>query len=165
MAQQVMCSRPIKIAKIDPAQEKCLAVTIFGEARSEPTEGQIAVAFTIINRATKGKTLCNVALAPKQYSIFNNNPKLRKIAVSLHLVPEQKNIVDQKSWAQAVEVAQMVARKSVKDPTNGATHYLADKVMKAKHYHYPKWSKEYKLVKVIENHKFFVDNKQQVAKL
>jgi N-acetylmuramoyl-L-alanine amidase len=159
VAQTAMCVKFPTIVKADPAQEKCLAVTIYGEARSEPTEGQIAVAFTVLNRAAKGRTLCDVALAPRQYSVFNNNPKLRAIAVSLHLIPEQKNIVDQQSWKQAVEVAQMVSRKYVQDPTNGATHYLASKVMKAKGYRYPKWSKEYKMVKEIENHKFYKDSK------
>ena len=158
VAQIAMCAKLPTIVKANPAQEKCLAVAVYGEARSEPTEGQIAVAYTILNRAVKNKTLCDVALAPKQYSVFNNNPKLRAIAVSLHLIPEQKNVIDQKSWEQAVEVAQMVARKAVKDPTDGATHYLAAKVMKTKGYHYPKWSKEYKMVKEIENHKFYKDS-------
>ena len=155
VAQTAMCAKLPTIVMVDPAQEKCLAVTIYGEARSEPEQGQIAVAYTILNRAAKHRTLCDVALAPKQYSVFNNNPKLRAIAVSLHLIPEQKNIIDQKSWAQAVEVARMVSRNYVEDPTDGATHYLASKIMKSKHYHYPKWSKEYKMVKEIENHKFY----------
>lgn len=155
VAQTAMCVKLPTIVTADPAQEKCLAVTIYGEARSEPEQGQIAVAYTILNRAIKHRTLCDVALAPRQYSVFNNNPKLRAIAVSLHLIPEQKNIIDQKSWEQAVRVAQMVTRKYVEDPTNGATHYLAAKVMKSKGYHYPKWSREYKMVREIENHKFY----------
>ena len=155
VAQTAMCAKLPTIVMVDPAQEKCLAVTIYGEARSEPEQGQIAVAYTILNRAAKHRTLCDVALAPKQYSVFNNNPKLRAIAVSLHLIPEQKNIIDQKSWDQAVKVAQMVSRKYIEDPTNGATHYLAAKVMKSKGYRYPRWSKEYKMVKEIENHKFY----------
>ena len=155
VAQTAMCVKLPTIVMVDPAQEKCLAVTIYGEARSEPEQGQIAVAYTILNRAIKHRTLCDVALAPKQYSVFNNNPKLRAIAVSLHLIPEQKNIIDQKSWDQAVKVAQMVSRNYVEDPTGGATHYIADKVMKSKGYHYPRWSKEFKMVKEIENHKFY----------
>ena len=159
VAQSVICEKFSNIVKVDPAQEKCLAVTIYGEARSESIQGQIAVAYTIINRAAKGRTLCDIALAPKQYSVFNNNPKLRAIAVSLHLIPEQKNIIDKQSWEQAVEVAQVVATKTVDDPTSGATHYLASKVMKSKGYHYPRWSKEFKMVKEIENHKFYKDSK------
>ena len=156
VAQTAMCVKLPTIVKADPAQEKCLAVTVYGEARGEPTLGQIAVAYTVVNRAIRSsKSLCNIVLAQHQYSIFNNNPKLRAIAISLHLIPEQKNIIDQKSWEQAVKVAQMVSRNYVEDPTGGATHYIADKVMKSKGYHYPKWSKEFKMVKEIENHKFY----------
>jgi spore germination cell wall hydrolase CwlJ-like protein len=140
--------------KMDAAQEKCLATTIYGEARSEPEQGQVAVAYTLLNRA-KNKTICDVALARKQYSVFNNNPTLRAIATSLHLLPEQKNTIDQKSWEMAVRVSRIVMYGLTPDPTNGATHYIADKVMKVKGYKYPKWSKEYKVVATISNHKFY----------
>lgn len=143
-----------KLPKIDSAQEKCLATTIYGEARSESEQGQIAVAYTLLNRA-KNKTICDVALAPKQYSIFNNNPALRSVATSLHLLPEQKNNIDQKSWEMAVRVAKIVIYGLTPDPTNGATHYIADKVMKVKNYRYPKWSKQYQLMATIQNHKFY----------
>jgi spore germination cell wall hydrolase CwlJ-like protein len=129
-------------------------VTIYGEARSESEKGQVAVAYTVLNRAVN-KSLCQVALAPKQYSVFNNNPELRAAATSLHINPKQRNVIDKNSWDQALKVARMVMQKAVKDPTNGATHYIADRVMKAKGYTYPKWSRQYQVVAVIENHKFF----------
>ena len=143
-----------KLVKVDAAQQKCLATTIYGEARSEPEKGQIAVAYTLLNRA-KNKSICDVALAHKQYSIFNNNPTLRAVATSLHLLPNQKNIIDQKSWAMAVKVAQIVMYGLSPDPTHGATHYVADKVMKLKGYKYPKWTKQYKMMVAINNHKFY----------
>ena len=149
----VICINPY-IGKIDHAQEKCLSVTIYGEARGESLQGQIAVAYTVLNRAVN-RSICQVALSPKQYSIFNNNPALRAAAMSKNLEPTQKNIIDKKSWEQATKVAQMVLANFVKDPTGGATHYLSAKVMKSKHYRYPRWSKEYKMVKEIENHKFY----------
>jgi N-acetylmuramoyl-L-alanine amidase len=152
LGKDVICRRDTP--KIDAAQAKCLATTIYGEARGESEQGQVAVAYTVMNRAVN-RTLCQVALAHKQYSIFNNNPELRAAATSLHINPKQKNIIDQQSWDRAVKVANMVIQRAVKDPTNGATHYLAPIVMKAKHYRYPRWSKEYKLVAVIDGHKFF----------
>lgn len=165
MAQQLTCARPpkiVKIVNIDPVQEKCLAVTIFGEARGESEKGQIAVAYTILNRSlNKRKTLCDIALAPKQYSIFNNNPKLRAIATSLHLVPQQKNIIDKNSWDRAMAVAQMVARKTVQDPGHGATHYVAYKSLT----HIPDWTRKFKVSAKIDNHTFFVGSKVQVAKI
>ena len=135
-------------------QEKCLATMIYGEARGEAEHGQVAVAYTAMNRAAK-KTVCAVVLAPKQYSIFNDNPALRAAAMSLHVEPKQKNIIDNASWEKAVRVAEKVMRRQVPDPTKGSTHYLAPAVMASKGYTYPKWSKEYSLVAVIDNHKFY----------
>lgn len=144
----------IEYNKAARIQEKCLAVTIYGEARGESEAGQIAVAYTLINRAKK-KSICQVALAPKQYSVFNDNPKLKAAATNLHILPYYKNSIDQKSWERAVKIARLVMNRSVKDPTNGATHYLAPVLMKAKKYRYPKWSKQYTVVSVIDGHKFY----------
>jgi len=142
-------------------QEKCLATMVYGEARGESLQGQVAVAFTALNRAGKAqnKTVCNVVLAPKQYSIFNNNPALQAAALSPHLEPTQKNIIDQESWKQALIVAQKVMRNQADDPTFGATHYLAPKLMVLKKFKYPKWSKQYKMVVMIDGHKFYKSDK------
>jgi spore germination cell wall hydrolase CwlJ-like protein len=136
------------------AEEKCLAVMVYGEARGEDKTGMQAVAYTALNRAVKS-TVCSVILAPNQYSIFNNNPALRNAAKSSHTKPVQKNSIDEDSWEQAVTVAKDVMNREVKDPTNGATHYIAPKLMSIKKYHYPKWSKTFKLTAVIGNHKFY----------
>lgn len=135
-------------------EEKCLATMIYGEARGEAKRGMQAVAWTAVNRAVN-KRICQVVLAPKQYSIFNSNPALQAAATSLTIQPKQKNIIDNAGWNMSVQVAQEVMRKEVPDPTNGATHYLADKVMRLKGYHYPRWSREYKMVVEIDNHKFY----------
>lgn len=146
---------------IDPVQEKCLATMIYGEARGESLQGQVAVAFTALNRAGKAanKTVCNVVLAPKQYSIFNDNPALYAAATNPHIEPKQKNEIDQESWLRAVEVAAVVMRKKVEDPTFGATHYLAPKLMAIKQYKYPKWSRQYTVVAIIGDHKFYKPGK------
>lgn len=135
-------------------QEKCLATMIYGEARGEVKAGQVAVAYTALNRAVN-RSVCDVILAPKQYSIFNGNKELIAVATSPDKNPELKNEVDEESWETAVAVAQSVMNKEVADPTKGATHYLAPKVMESKGYKYPKWSVKYKLVTVIDNHKFY----------
>ena len=138
----------------DAKQIDCLATMIYGEARGETRLGQVAVAHTAMNRAVK-RSVCDVVLAPKQYSVFNNNPELRAAAMSTLIEPNQKNSVDEASWANALSVAHDVYLGKVADPTNGATFYVADKVMKAKRYRYPKWTKQYKVVATIGNHRFF----------
>lgn len=145
---------PITYSIEDRQQEKCLATMVYGEARGESSKGQIAVAWTAINRA-KDKSLCDVVLKPKQYSIFNNNPELRAVALSMNIEPQQQNSIDSDSWALVKHNVQLVLRYKIADPTQGATHYIADKVMRAKRYHYPKWSKQYRVVAVIDNHRFF----------
>ncbi len=151
------CPRPkvvIPEIKIDLKEQKCLATMVYGEARGETERGMVAVAYTAVNRAVK-KRICQVVLAPKQYSIFNNNPALRSAAMSLKIEPTQKNIIDNAGWAQAMKVSESVLKHQVPDPTHGSTHYLAPIVMKAKKYHYPQWSKQYRLAVVIDHHHFY----------
>ena len=140
--------------KIDEQEHKCLATMIYGEARGESVQGMVAVAYTAVNRAVK-KRICRVVLAPKQYSIFNNNPALRAAATNLQVEPMQKNVIDNGSWKRALKVAEDVMKGKVKDPTNGSTYYLAPIVMGKKHYHYPQWSKEYQLTVIIDRHRFY----------
>ena len=147
--------KPAPEVKINMKDLKCLAVTIYAEARGEPYIGQISVAYTLVNRATK-KSICKVALAPKQYSVFNNNPKLRAIALSPTLEPKQKNEIDVVAWLQAMEVAETVLRKETPDHSNGATHYVAYKSLN----HIPRWTYIFKKTSKIGNHTFFKEKKE-----
>ena len=47
----------------------CLALTIYHEARGEPTIGQQAVVEVVLNRSNKrDKSVCDVVYEPKQFS-------------------------------------------------------------------------------------------------
>ncbi len=49
----------------------CLATAVYFEAKSEPLDGQLAVAQTILNRTRSGRfptTICGVVLQPRQFS-------------------------------------------------------------------------------------------------
>jgi spore germination cell wall hydrolase CwlJ-like protein len=83
--------------------------------------------------------------------------------MSPNIEPKQKNIIDADAWEQSMKVALSVLKKKVPDPTNGSTHYLAPKVMASRKYIYPKWSKQYQLVAVIDNHKFYKPVDKKVA--
>lgn len=53
------------------ADQACLATTVYLEARSEPTIGQLAVAEVALRRRDRGqygKTVCKVVTAPHQFA-------------------------------------------------------------------------------------------------
>jgi len=53
------------------ADQACLATTVYLEARSEPTNGQMAVAEVAMrrrDRGSKGTTVCQVVSAPHQFA-------------------------------------------------------------------------------------------------
>lgn len=156
------CFKPVK--KIDPTQEKCLATMVYGEARGESFKGKVAVAHTALNRAIK-KTVCQVVLAPKQYSIFNNNPKLKAVALDAKAEPTLRNLMDKSTWEDSKKAAAAALAGISTDPTNGSTHYISDTVMKLKGYKYPKWSKQFEVTIIIEKHRFFKSVDPRAASL
>lgn len=153
-AGHTVCFRDQPYVAVEPEQVKCLATTLYGEARSEDEIGILAVAHVIKNRS-QSKSICDTVLAPKQFSIFNNNPALLAAAKSAIIEPMQKNTIDSASWAESMRVAGLVLGGKTADPTAGATHYIADRVMKLKGYKYPKWSRTFTHVATIGRHRFF----------
>lgn len=144
--------------QVDPRQEKCLATMVYGEARGETISGKIAVAFSAINRKkrAKDKDICDIVLAPLQYSIFNDNAEFQKAATSFDIAPPVRNAIEEQAWQESMRVAKEVLREKYKDPTSGSTHYLAPVAMKKLGYKTPKWAKQYKQTGQIDNHIFFV---------
>lgn len=55
------------------AEQECLAGAVYFEARSEPLEGQLAVAQVVLNRAASGvypPKICDVVTQPAQFSFI-----------------------------------------------------------------------------------------------
>lgn len=100
-----------------------LARTIFGEARGEALNGQIAVAWVIRNRADSpswwgGPSVESVCRKPSQFSCWNaNDPNLPLMRAA--------SLTDS-HFLTAYGVAALVIVRQLPDPTGGATHYLAD---------------------------------------
>ncbi len=103
-----------------------LATLIWGEARGEPVEGQIAVACVVRNRlrmhalpTPRWRDLC---LAPAQFSCFNaddpNYPKVQKAAAMLMTASPTADL------QQALWIADGVMSGQAQDNTHGATHYV-----------------------------------------
>lgn len=97
-----------------------LARTVYGEARGEPYDGQVAVANVIINRFRSGKwfassTISGTCLKPAQFSCWNTDDPNRAVimnAASSTLAPFYDICIDV-LWPGSVR----------NDPSRGATHY------------------------------------------
>jgi N-acetylmuramoyl-L-alanine amidase len=88
------------------------ARTVFGEARGETVEGQIAVLWVIRNRVLQpcwwGRTVTDVCLKPYQFSCWlPSDPNSKKLQVVWELR----------------DLAADVFAGEHPDPTGGATHY------------------------------------------
>ena len=121
-----------------------MARTLWGEARGENKDGQIAVGHVIKNRSDKktwyGKTIMDVCLKKWQFSCWNENDPNRKkiLALSLDDLEEQ------------IDVASGVISGHYVDPTHGSTHYYAKSMPKP-----PKWAVGKEPALVLGNHYFF----------
>lgn len=100
---------------IDPTSAiLCIALNVYHESRSEPIQGQRAVAHVTLNRAReRNMRVCDVVFEPAQFSWTISDPKVR----------------DERAWDRALAVARRAyARRHTGDPTGGANHYHADYV-------------------------------------
>lgn len=123
--------------KVDPVQQVCIAKNIYYEARSEPIEGQIAVAHVTMNRVNAEhwpNTPCEVVYEDKQFSWT-------------HLIKDQTPR-ENEAYKQAMTIARDVMIGNTSDPTLGATFYHANYVN-------PSWAKQMTVSKVIGYHIFY----------
>lgn len=97
-----------------------LAQTVYGEARNQSFQGQLAVAYVVVNRfisnpARFGRSIFEVAHARLQFSCWNSNdPNLSRISRISY--GDQEFLV-------ALEAAAAALSGRVADPTHGADHY------------------------------------------
>ncbi len=100
--------RDLVISHVDfgnhDAEQECLIKAIYFEARSEPLEGQLAVAEVILNRAASGlypASICGVVTQPAQFSFIRGGR-----------FPAPDRSSD--AWRRAIAVAD-IARKQLAD--------------------------------------------------
>ena len=125
-------------------EQRCLAEAVYFEARSEPEDGQAAVAQVVLNRVRSGlypASVCGV--------VYQN--RHRHLACQFTFACEGKalRVSDGEAWDTAKRVA--------RDVTDGRT-YLSD-VGAATHYHAdyvkPYWARRLKKMDVIGRHIFY----------
>ena len=104
----------------------CIALTVFFEARSEPLEGQVAVANTIINRAKSPHfpdTPCEVV---QQGRYWQGHPLRHQCHFSYWCDGKPEVIDDEQAYTVALSIA--VNWRNLVDVTGGATYYHRDDV-------------------------------------
>lgn len=111
-------------------QDPCilLAITCWGESRSESFEGKFAVASVVRNRVISGKYgagYSGVILKPKQFSCFNRDDPNE----SLLLNPLKYD--SQLAWDSSFTAAYMVLYGHRPDTTRGAVFYFSPPLVTA----------------------------------
>lgn len=99
----------------------CLALNVYHEARSEPLQGQAAVAHVVLNRVASGRwpdDVCSVVEQGYEKGRF-------KCQFSWYCDGKPDEPTEILAWAKSVLVANQVLTGVVPDVTNGATHYHA----------------------------------------
>jgi spore germination cell wall hydrolase CwlJ-like protein len=105
-------------------EAECLANAVYFEARSEPIEGQLAVAEVVLNRAASGRyptDLCSVITQKAQFSFIQRGKFPRADR-------------DSKAWKKAVAIAAIARQKLAGTLPSGVLWYHATYVS-------PSWGK------------------------
>ena len=104
----------------------CIAMAIYFEARSEPLDGQVAVANTIMNRVASPKfpdTPCQVV---KQGRTWNGNMLRNQCHFSYYCDGKPEVIVDEGAYTLALSIA--LNHPRLVDISGGSTYYHRDDV-------------------------------------
>ncbi|WP_321395429.1 cell wall hydrolase [Emcibacter sp.] len=127
-----------------PSEEfRCLAQGIYFEARSEPYEGQVAVAYVIMNRVKDRRypdSICGV--------VFQNEHMRNMCQFSFACDGQSDNPYEMTSWKVAVQIAQRVLTNTYSDITARSTHYHADYVK-------PRWASHLRPTLQVGKHIFY----------
>jgi spore germination cell wall hydrolase CwlJ-like protein len=135
-------------AVIDKADEfrqmRCLAEAIYFEARSEPEEGQAAVAQVVLNRVKHENypdTVCGV--------VYQNRHRFLACQFTFACEGRSLRITEPEPWRVAVQIAtDVVSGKTYLADVGAATHYHADYVR-------PYWARRLKRMDSIGRHTFY----------
>ncbi len=117
-------------------EEECLATAVYFESKSEPLEGQLAVAQVLLNRVKSGRfagSLCGVVFQPGQFSFVRGNG----------FPPIARGSQD---WREALAVARIAREGLWKSKVSNALFFHATRVA-------PRW----RLTRIasVGNHVFY----------
>lgn len=132
-------------------QSRCLAQTVYFEARSEPLQGQLAVAQVVLTRMRSSlwpNDICSV--------VFQNEHRRHGCQFSFACDGLSDNPHNPRAWEQAKLVAAVALEDLWRDVTEAATHYHADYVA-------PAWRKAMNPTVRYGRHQFYRDRRQAVV--
>lgn len=118
----------------------CLALNIYHEARSEPVEGQVAVALVTLNRVKSDRypgTVCEVVKQYKQFSWYWDG--------------KRDTPMEKTAWYMSQQLAEYMIKHpdiTLFDLTKGATHYYNPRLAD------PDWKNDGTIIRDIGNHRF-----------
>ena len=125
-------------------ERKCLAEAVYFESRSEPEDGQAAVAQVVLNRATSGlypASICGV--------VYQNRTHYKACQFSFACEGKSLKINEPEAWRTATRIADAVVEgKTYLSDVGGATHYHAKYVR-------PGWARRLVKMDVIGHHIFY----------
>ena len=122
----------------------CLALNVYYEARSEPMDGQYAVAHVVLNRVADDAFPDDACKVVKQ----GYHKGRHRCQVSWYCDGKSDNPKDNMSWIVAQVVAYNTLYGHHRDNTHGATHYHATYVS-------PWWRKHYDKTVAHGSHIFY----------
>ncbi len=134
----------------DLSPQTVVALTIFGEARGEPIEGQIAVACVIRNRVKDKRwpdDYAGVCLQRLQFSCWNEHDPT--YAAVMRAAEKARHAQYEPAMLQCMWIAQGVVDNAVLDVVRGANHYHADSIGA------PSWSDKMMLTAKKGHHIFY----------
>jgi spore germination cell wall hydrolase CwlJ-like protein len=117
-----------------------LAEAIYFEARGEPTKGQIAVGFVVLNRLERTYFPDSIEGVIRQGCHFSY-----RCDGSF-----RRGVANLEAYQKALYIAEGLLNGEYEDPTNGADHYLNPSKVKST----PKWARAYEHVATIGNHRY-----------
>jgi hypothetical protein len=135
---------------IRPIDIKITGLTVFGEARGEPREGQYAVAQVVRNRALANNTYPAVeCLRPFQFSCWNKNDPNYSL-----LQPVLKGIRDIPSIYYKI-ADDVLNGRVLLDNIDGARYYMTRRLYYSDRC--PSWANKMRVVAEIGNHVFLTE--------
>ena len=122
---------------------RCLALNVYHEARSEPEEGQLAVAAVTLNRVDSAAFPDSVCAVVKQ-----GGQKRHQCQFSWWCDGKSDRPTEAKAWKNAKRISRLALLGLVKDPTKKALYYHATYVK-------PRWSRKMERTARIDQHIFY----------